>query len=135
MALEDRKHQRTQLDFTDTEDCFYIEVYDRRYVLNRIHDVSVSGTGIQIPNVIEPGTPIKLVFRSGNHSVSVNGTTVWCDAIPLGQEPMPAKPAYRTGIQFDPKDRNCAMFFMTLRDFINKGENADTSREGARRQP
>lgn len=118
MTLEDRIHQRTQLDYEDTEGCFHIEVYDRRYVLNRIHDVSISGTGIQIPNEIEPGTPVKLVFRSANHSVSVNGTTIWCGPIPLGLEPAPPEPAYRTGIQFDPKDRNCAVFFMTLRDFI-----------------
>ena len=122
MTLEDRKHQRTELNFEDREDCFHIEVYDRRYVLNRIHDVSISGTGIQIPSEIEPGTPVKLVFRSGSHSVSVNGTTVWCDPIPLGLEPTPPKPAYRTGVQFDPKDRNCAMFFMALRDFIGRNK-------------
>lgn len=120
MTLEDRKHQRTEVNFEDSDDCFHIEVYDRRYVLNRIHDVSISGTGIQIPNEIEPGTPVKLVFRSGKHSVSVNGTTVWCNSIPLGLESAPPKPAYRTGVQFDPKDRNCTMFFMALRDFIGK---------------
>lgn len=118
MTLEDRKHQRTELEYEDTDGCFHIEVYDQRYVLNRIHDVSISGTGIQIPNEIEPGTPVKLVFRRAEHSVSVNGKAVWCDPIPLGLEPTPPEPAYRTGIQFDPKDRNCAVFFMTLRDFI-----------------
>jgi hypothetical protein len=120
MTLEDRRHQRTQLDYEDTEDCFHIEVYDRRYVLNRVHDVSISGTGIQIPNEIEPGTPVKLVYRSGSHMVSVNGTTVWCNQIPLGLEQPPPTPAYRTGIQFDPKDRNCNLFFMAMRDHIAK---------------
>lgn len=118
MALEDRRHERTQVNYEDTNDCFHLEVYDRRYVLNRIHDISISGTGIQIPNEIEPGTPVKLVLRSGNHSVSVNGTTVWSDPIPLGKEQIIPGPTYRTGVQFDPRDHNCSLFFMALRDFI-----------------
>jgi len=118
MALEDRKHERTQVNYEDTNDCFHLEVYDRRYVLNRIHDISISGTGIQIPNEIEPGTPVKLVLRSGSYSVSVNGTTVWSNPIPLGKETVLPKPTYRTGVRFDPRDRNCSLFFMALRDFI-----------------
>lgn len=118
MVLEDRRHERTQVNFEDTGDCFHLEVYDRRYVLNRIHDISISGTGIQIPNEIEPGTPVKLVFRTGSHSISVNGTTVWSDPIQLGPETTTPKSTYRTGVQFDPRDRNCTLFFMALRDFI-----------------
>jgi len=127
MALEDRRHERTQLNYEDTNDCFHLEVYDRRYVLNRIHDISISGTGIQIPNEIEPGTPVKLVLRSGSHSVSVNGTTVWSNPIPLGKEPLtPQQSTFRTGVQFDPRDRNCSLFFMALRDFIaDRKKSAD----------
>ncbi len=122
MMLEDRKHQRTSINRECADNSFHIEVYDRRYVLDKIHDVSVSGTGIQIPNEIDPGTPVKLVFRSDNYSISVNGTTVWCDSIPLGADAVKAKSkksGYRTGIQFDPKDRNCTLFFMALKDFIS----------------
>lgn len=122
MTFQDRKHQRTAIESEFSNESFHIEVYDRRYVLNRIHDVSISGTGIQIPNQIRPGTPVKLVFRNDDYTISVNGTTVWCKPIALGLEEQPAttKGAYRTGIQFDPKDRNCAMFFMALKDFISK---------------
>ncbi len=118
MALEDRRHERTQINYEDTNDCFHLEVYDRRYVLNRIHDISISGTGIQIPDEIEPGTPVKLVLRSGGHNISVNGTTVWNDPITSGQETAPPQSTYRTGVQFDPRDRSCSLFFMALRDFI-----------------
>ena len=121
MSLEDRNHQRTQIDSAGTSNCFHIEVYDQRYVLDKIHDVSISGTGIQIPKEIEPGTPVKLVFKNKDYAIGVNGTTVWCNSIPLGLEPTTPKPSYRTGIQFDPKDRNCTMFFMALRDFIGNG--------------
>lgn len=122
MSFEDRKHQRTAIESEFSSDSFHVEVYDRSYVLNRIHDVSISGTGIQIPSEIRPGTPVKLVFKSDDYTISVNGTTVWCNPIPLGLEELTptGKGAYRTGIQFDPKDRNCAMFFMALKDFISK---------------
>lgn len=123
MSFEDRKHQRTRIDADfGSDESFYVEVYDRRYVLDRIHDVSISGTGIQIPNEIRPGTPVKMVFKNDRYTISVNGTTVWCNPIRLGLEELnpTGKGAFRTGIQFDPKDRNCAMFFMALKDFISK---------------
>ena len=119
MAFEDRKHQRTQVERECADNSFHIEVYDRRYVLDKIHDVSISGTGIQIPNEIDPGTPVKLVYRTDKYSISVNGTTVWCDSIPLGKGGSANKRGYRTGIQFDPKDRNCTLFFMALKDIIS----------------
>lgn len=121
MSIEDRKYQRTSIESEFSNERFHVEVYDRSYVLCRIHDVSISGTGIQIPNEIRPGTPVKLVFRNDNYTISVNGTTVWCKPIALGlaNPAASAKGDYRTGIRFDPKDRNCAMFFMALKDFIS----------------
>ncbi|MFC1748634.1 PilZ domain-containing protein [Pseudomonadota bacterium] len=124
MAFEDRKHQRTQVARECADNSFHIEVYDRRYVLDKIHDVSISGTGIQIPNEIDPGTPVKLVYRTDKYSISVNGTTVWCNSIPLGMEQRRSKHSYRTGIQFDPKDRNCMLFFMALKDTIVSTKSA-----------
>ncbi len=120
MTFEDRKHQRTTIENECTDNCFHIEVYNRMYVLDRIHDVSISGTGIQIPNEIDPGTPVKLVFKTNKYSISVNGTTIWCNSIPLGVEATSSQKGYRTGIQFDPKDRNCTLFFMALKDFIQE---------------
>jgi len=120
MTFEDRKHQRTPIESECTDDCFHIEVYNRMYVLDRVHDVSISGTGIQISNEIDPGTPVKLVFRTNKYSISVNGTAVWCNSIPLGMEATSPNKGYRTGIQFDPKDRNCTLFFMALKDFIQE---------------
>lgn len=124
MAFEDRKHQRTQVEKECADNSFHIEVYDRRYVLDKIHDVSISGTGIQIPNEIDPGTPVKLVYRTDKYSISVNGTTVWCNSIPLGDKARSSKNGYRTGIQFDPKDRNCTLFFMALKDIIASRKSA-----------
>ncbi len=125
MSIEDRKHQRSSIESEFCSESFHVEVYDRSYVLNRIHDVSISGTGIMIPTEIRPGTPVKLVFKSDDYIISVNGTTVWCKPISLGKAGMDeqginGKEGYRTGIQFDYKDRNCAMFFMALKDFISK---------------
>ncbi len=123
MTLEDRRHKRTPINSECADNSFHIEVYDRSYVLDKIHDVSVSGTGIQIPNEIDPGTPVKLVFKSDKYTISVNGTTVWCNSIALGKESTPkSRGSYRTGIRFDPKDRNCTMFFMALKDFISQGK-------------
>lgn len=126
MVSEDRKHQRTLLETNDVEDRFRIEVYDRQYSLDKIHDVSVSGTGIQIPNEIAPGTPVKLVYSSQDYTISVTGTTVWCSPITLGLNEEQEKASYRTGIQFEANDRNATLFFLALKKHISSIDEGDT---------
>ena len=118
MVLEDRKHERTMLDTMGAESNFHIEVYDQRYYLDKVHDISISGAGIQIPNEIEPGTPVKVVYTTSEHHISVTGRTVWCSPIAWGKEEEEDQSRFRTGIQFEPSDRNAMLFFSALRDFI-----------------
>lgn len=117
MALEDRKHRRTPINTASVTHRFHIEVYDQRYTLDGIHDISISGTGIQIPNELEPGTPVKVVYSSPDFTVSVTGRTVWCAPIQLGGS-SDETPGFRTGVQFEPSDRNVMLFFTALKDYI-----------------
>ncbi len=124
--LEDRQQPRTPVEGFELENCFHIEVYDQEFALNQIHDVSISGTGIEIPSEIEPGTPVKLVYQTEHYSIAVNGVAVWCNLIPLGEGEKDARiPAYRTGIQFDPSDRSCALLFLALKDLMNTRKEND----------
>lgn len=125
--LEDRQQPRTQVEGFDLDNHFHIEVYDQEYALNQIHDVSISGTGIQIPSEIEPGTPVKLVYQTADYSISVNGVAVWCNLIPLGNESSSPIPSYRTGIQFDPSDRSCALLFHALKDLMGNDDDSQAA--------
>lgn len=123
--MEDRKHPRLMLDTADADTRFHIEIYDDVFTLDHIHDVSVCGTGIQLPKHIEAGIPVKLVYKTRHYTISVNGTTVWCTPIPLGvDDPAPSIPSYRTGIQFDLNDQNCTLFFMALKEYIDPLDGA-----------
>ena len=123
--MEDRKHPRLTLDTMGVGNSFHIEVYDDSFELDCVHDVSVCGTGIQIPRHIEAGALIRLVYKTRDYAISVKGITVWCTPIPLGAEdPTPTIPSYRTGIQFDPGDHNCALFFMALKKYIDPFDGA-----------
>ncbi len=121
--LEDRLEPRTQVEDFDFDNHFHIEVFDQEYALNQIHDVSISGTGIQIPSEIEPGTQVKLVYQTQDYMISVSGTAVWCNPIPLGGESNSPIPTYRTGIQFDACDRSCALLFLALKDLMGQGDS------------
>lgn len=118
MLEEDRKQPRTQVSTFGIDDNFHIEVYNQEYALNQVHDVSISGTGIQIPSEIEPGTPVKFVYATRDYTIAVSGMAVWCNLIPLGNENDSPIPSYRTGIQFDPRDRNCTLLFMALKEWM-----------------
>jgi len=72
-----------------------------------------------------PGTPVKLVYQTADYSISVNGVAVWCNLIPLGKESNSPIPSYRTGIQFDPSDRSCALLFHALKDLMGDSDSQD----------
>lgn len=118
-SKDERKHPRTRINAAGgtTDHTLHLEVYDQRYILDQVHDVSVSGTGIQIPQEIQAGTPVKLVLRSADVTVGVRGITVWCDNGGFGS-PDHAAGSYRVGVQFDPKDRNIPLFFLALKQHV-----------------
>ncbi len=120
---EDRQQPRTQVESFDPDSHFHIEVFDQEYALNQIHDVSISGTGIQIPSEIEPGTQVKLVYQTQDYVISVDGVAVWCNLIPLGAENNSPIPTYRTGIRFDACDRSCALLFLALKDRMGQADS------------
>lgn len=121
MNFNHRQQQRSSLKKHSPHARFHVEVYNRQYILDEVHDVSVTGAGIKIPNKIAPGTPVKLVYRDTDCSISVLGKAVWCSPVnPQAASPEPSQtPYFRTGIQFDARDRNCTLFFMALREFID----------------
>lgn len=125
MNQDHRIQQRSALKKRNPQAKFHVEVYNRQYVLDEVHDVSVSGAGIKIPNEIAPGTPVKLVYRDLDYSISVLGKAVWCTPVndQLFAPDTLKAPHFRTGIQFDGRDRNCTLFFMALREFIDTDDN------------
>lgn len=127
MTHDNRQQQRSLAKTRNLDARFHVEVYDRRYVLHEVHDVSVSGAGIRIPLEIAPGTPVKLVYRNRDYAISVLGKTVWCSPVISDAAARPDRGEdFRTGIQFDARDRNCTLFFMALREFI---DNYDSARQ------
>jgi hypothetical protein len=127
MNQNNRIQQRSSLKKRNPQAKFHVEVYNRQYVLDEVHDVSVSGAGIKIPSEIAPGTPVKLVYRDLDYSISVLGKAVWC--APVNNQTIVRsidnEAFYRTGIQFDARDRNCTLFFMALREFIDTFDAVD----------
>ncbi len=117
--MEGRKHPRDLLNIAGTEERFHLEVYDEEFLLDHVHDISLSGTGIRIPKEVDAGTPLKLVYRTSDYTISVKGMAVWCSPVELGKCSDPDNPSFRIGIQFDPNDRNSPLFFTALRDYID----------------
>ncbi len=118
MLRENREYERKAVVPPTDEPCFYVEVGPRSYPFEAVHDVSVSGAGIELSVALTPTTPVRLGFEQEDCQVQVQGTVMWCE--PNGNED-----SYRLGVLFDPHDmKNSSILFLALREFIDPfGQN------------
>ena len=120
MLRESRENERKPLLAPDTEAIFFIESNGMRYPFDQVKDVSVSGAGIQLAVPLEPASSIILGFDQDDYQVRVQGTVVWCQALPQDLATNSDQRRYRMGVRFNPLDiRNSSMLFLALREFID----------------
>lgn len=94
---------------------FQLQADQLVHPLDQVYDVSVSGTGIELPVALPLHTPVTLSYECDTYEVKVQGAVVWCQ--PSGDD---ETSTYRIGVRFDPYDqRNSSMFFMALKRNFN----------------
>ena len=83
------------------------------HTITQVHDVSLSGVGIETRYPLRIGEVITLKYRSSELQISVEGTVAWCN--------QSKSQVYSIGVSFLPgeKERN-ALFFLALRKYLNE---------------
>ena len=121
MLAESRETIRQNIQLEEVNGSFHIEAQDKRYDPAMIHDVSVSGVGVQLEEPLEVGTHVDLIFAAGDWKISVEGRVIWCSiAKKLDLPVVKAAEAYRLGIKFNPRNvNNNVIFFMASRSMVN----------------
>ncbi|RMD78409.1 MAG: PilZ domain-containing protein [Gammaproteobacteria bacterium] len=80
--------------------------------LQRVHDVSVSGCGVESPVPLAPGQALRLVLRTADLDLALRARVMWCEAAGEGR--------HRAGLRFEaPDPHHCVLMFMALRRWLD----------------
>jgi hypothetical protein len=108
---ESRQDTRVNVNLQGQTNSFFVEFAGQTVPITNIRDVSISGVGLELEQIIAQGETIELGFNSDDLNLKVKGTVAWCDAH--------HKPV-AIGIEFtseSPQDN--MLFFMAMRKFLD----------------
>jgi len=109
---ESRQETRVNVDIQGQTNSFYLEFAGQTVPISNIRDVSISGVGLEVEQIIAQGETIELGFNSDDLELKVKGHVAWCDA---------SNSPVALGIEFTsdtPQDN--MLFFMAMRKFLDE---------------
>lgn len=121
MLAESRETIRQNIHLEEVNGSFRLQAQNKSYDFTLIRDVSVSGVGIQLPEPLEVGATVDMIFSAGDWKIAVEGRVVWC-SVATGKDELGtgSVEAYRMGIKFNPRNaNNNVIFFMASRSMVN----------------
>jgi hypothetical protein len=98
-----------------------VALHGRRYAVEYLSDLSVTGASIAVPLALEAGTPMKFIFQSDEFVVDLYSHAVWCDSCG-GAGDGDSVPVYRAGVKFDARDENLVLFYLAMRAHLAEME-------------
>lgn len=111
---------RSRVRRNDSAGRFLLKTPARSFIFHTVENVSISGTGLTLPEPVAVGTPVTLCYYHGGATeLQTQGTVAWCDTVSTGSAPL-SPPGYRAGIAFRPDQiKNNILFFMALRQYAD----------------
>ena len=109
---EKRQENRANVTLDGNNNQFYVEFAGHTLPIANIRDVSVSGVGLQLDEIIAQGETIELGYNSADLNLKVKGNVIWCDA---HERPV------SVGVEFthDTPHENM-LFFMAMRKYLDE---------------
>jgi hypothetical protein len=108
---DQRQETRVNVELQGQTNSFYVEFADQSVPITNIRDVSVSGVGLELEQIIAQGETIELGYDSDDLNLKVKGHVAWCDAN--------ASPV-ALGIEFTSETpQENMLFFMAMRKYLD----------------
>jgi len=99
---------------------FFLDHGDKTYQFSRVHDVSISGLGLYLPQVIAPEALVKVRYHAPDLTLSLNSQVIWCEEADSNKSVQSSCPSYRLGVRHFIDNKSEAMlFFMAIRQHID----------------
>lgn len=115
---EKRQENRASVNLDGQTNQFYVKFAGNTFPIANIRDVSVSGVGLQLDEMIAQGETIELGYDSTDLSLQVKGNVIWCDG---HQRPV------SVGVEFSRETpQENMLFFMAMRKFLDEFDGVTT---------
>jgi len=111
-SSESRQETRVNVNLQGQTNSFFVEFSGQTFPITNIRDVSVSGVGLELEQIIAQGETIELGYNSDDLDLKVKGTIAWCDA---------SNGPVALGIEFTPDNpQENMLFFMAMRKYLDE---------------
>ena len=119
MTLENRNESRSSIK-SENNALFHIEIFDQKYPIEHVNDVSLTGLGIRFSQEIPRGTPVRMLCTEKDCDITIPGTVAWCEPIiDTAASDVEQQVWFRNGIRLDTRDSDYMLFFMAVRQYID----------------
>lgn len=117
MSNNRREHPRDKIILDKFDGAFFVETQrGEKSQFHCIHDLSISGVGLESPILLDPEGTIALTMDEGDFSVTVLANVAWCQPYTTDS----GATAYRAGVRFSAQSKdNNMLFFMALRRYVD----------------
>lgn len=103
---------------------FHLRAGGEFITLQKVRDLSASGTGVSIRKQLRRGIPVALTYTARGCHVELDGHVVWCELESVNSESQSG--TYRAGIRFDYVDSNSyQLMFLALRSYLDPFPQTD----------
>lgn len=108
-----RRHERMRFRDNDTGTIFVVRIESRELDIIDVHDVSISGIGLRLAEVLPIGQSVMLRHEAPDFQIGVHGTVKW-------QKPATGSDFFDFGVEFSSVDMDTnILFFMSLRKYLD----------------
>lgn len=109
---DNRRETRSSVNLQGQTDSFYVEFVDQTIPIINIRDVSITGVGLEIDQIIDKGETVELGYNSDDMELKVKGTVIWCDT---------STTSVMLGVEFSKETlQENILFFMAMRKFLDE---------------
>lgn len=115
---EERLNERHGVIIDGQEHLFSMNVGGETFSIPTIHDVSVSGMGLETTHSFETGTDVTLNYSEGDFTLDIKAAVMWCNGVEGSDK-------HALGLQFDISNGgNNSMFFLAMRKYLDEFDGA-----------
>ena len=110
-SSDQRQETRVNVALRGQTNEFSIEFGGQTLAITNIRDVSISGVGLELEQIIAKGETITLTYQSDDLTLKIQGHVAWCDA---NSSPI------CIGVEFSREEpRDNMLFFMAMRKYLD----------------
>ena len=118
--MDAREYERKTIALHNKGGVFLFKAENKQFHLKKVENVSISGTGLRLPNPIAMNTDVTLTYTEQDWHITITGKIAWSEDLSKNGYIAPGQPRYQVGIEFNSDNlEDNKLFFLALREYID----------------